>query len=30
MIGDIELMGRWIGAFRPYTGMDQTHVGERF
>jgi hypothetical protein len=30
MIGDIELMGRWIGAFRPYTGMEQTHVGERF
>ena len=30
MIGDIEITGRWIGAFRPYTGMEQTHVGERF
>ncbi|OWU66332.1 MAG: hypothetical protein CBB60_000040 [Armatimonadetes bacterium Cent15-Ar3] len=30
MIGDVEITGRWIGAFRPYLGMEQTHVGEKF
>ncbi len=30
MLGDIEITGRWIGAFRPYTNMEHTHVGERY
>lgn len=30
MLGDAEITGRWIGAFRPYLGGDQTHVGESF
>lgn len=30
MMGDAEVQGRWIGAFRPYVGAPVTHVGQRF
>lgn len=30
MIGDAEIQGQWLGAFRPYMGMQQTHVGQKF
>ena len=30
MIGDAEVQGQWLGAFRPYMGMQQTHVGQSF
>jgi len=30
MMGDAEVQGQWLGAFRPYVGMQQTHVGQRF
>lgn len=30
MIGDAEIQGQWLGAFRPYMGMQQTHVGQSF
>ncbi|HLO99756.1 MAG TPA: hypothetical protein VK171_14275 [Fimbriimonas sp.] len=30
MMGDADVQGQWLGSFRPYIGMPQTHVGERF
>ncbi len=30
MMGDAEVQGQWLGAFRPYMGMQQTHVGQKF
>ena len=30
MIGDAEIQGLWLGAFRPYMGMQETHVGQGF
>lgn len=30
MMGDAEVQGQWLGAFRPYMGMQQTHVGQSF
>ena len=30
MMGDAEIQGQWLGAFRPYMGMQQTHVGQKF
>jgi hypothetical protein len=30
MMGDAEVQGLWLGAFRPYMGQQQTHVGQRF
>lgn len=30
MMGDAEIQGQWLGAFRPYLGMQQTHVGQKF
>jgi hypothetical protein len=30
MIGDAEVQGQWLGSFRPYMGMQQTHVGQKF
>lgn len=30
MMGDADIQGQWLGSFRPYVGMQQTHVGQRF
>jgi hypothetical protein len=30
MMGDAEVQGQWLGAFRPYMGMQKTHVGQKF
>ena len=30
MIGDAEVQGQWLGSFRPYMGMQETHVGQKF
>jgi hypothetical protein len=30
MMGDAEIQGVWLGAFRPYMGVQQTHVGQTF
>lgn len=30
MMGDAEIQGSWLGAFRPYMGVQQTHVGQHF
>lgn len=30
LMGDAEVQGQWLGSFRPYFGMQETHVGQRF
>jgi hypothetical protein len=30
MMGEAEIQGKWLGAFRPYMGGTTTHVGQRF
>jgi hypothetical protein len=30
MMGDAEVQGLWLGAFTPYLGTEQTHVGKSF
>jgi hypothetical protein len=30
MMGDAEVQGQWLGSFRPYMGIQETHVGLRF
>ncbi len=30
MLGDAEIQGQWLGSFRPYLNMKETHVGQSF
>jgi hypothetical protein len=30
MIGEAQVQGNWLGSFKPYMGMTETHVGQKF